>query len=341
MKRLLSVFIATTCAFAPVSASAINVTIDTKPLVMDVKPSVINGRTMVPMRSIFEALGADVTWDNATKGITATKENKTVNLYLENKTAYIDGIAKTLDAAPVSLNGRTMVPARFVAEAMGCTVIWNEATQTVSISTDGNAQPAKAKTYKVVRVVDGDTFVVDFNGKEEKVRLIGIDTPESVHPDSSKNTAAGVTASEYTKSLLTGKSVELEFDVQERDKYGRLLAYVYVDGYMLNKKLLQDGYAVIATYPPNVKYVDDFKAIAGISSTANNKTSGTTDTSKNTTTNTGNVAESSYIGNANTKKFHKASCSSIKKMSNANKVPLSSRSSAISQGYDPCGICKP
>lgn len=115
--------------------------------------------------------------------------------------------------------------------------------------------------YDVVRVVDGDTIVVDFNGKDEKVRLIGVDTPESVHADKSKNTEEGILVSDYTKSKLTGKKVKLEFDVSERDKYGRLLAYVYIDGEMYNKHLLEIGYAKIATYPPNVKYVEDFKEI--------------------------------------------------------------------------------
>ncbi|MBR6689644.1 MAG: thermonuclease family protein [Clostridia bacterium] len=114
---------------------------------------------------------------------------------------------------------------------------------------------------EVVRVVDGDTIVVDFNGKDEKVRLIGVDTPESVHADETKNTKEGILVSDYTKSKLTGKKVKLEFDVQERDKYGRLLAYVYIDGEMYNKHLLEIGYAKIATYPPNVKYVEDFKEI--------------------------------------------------------------------------------
>ena len=169
MKRFIALALAATMALAPVSAFAINVRIDNTPL--GVPASTINGRTMVPMRAIFEALGAEVAWNNTTKGITATKEDKTVNLYLNNKTAYIDGIASVLDAAPVTLDGRTMVPARFVAEAMGCTVGWDGATQTVNITTDGIAQPVKTNTYDVVRVVDGDTFVVDFNGTEEKVRL--------------------------------------------------------------------------------------------------------------------------------------------------------------------------
>lgn len=114
---------------------------------------------------------------------------------------------------------------------------------------------------KVIRVVDGDTIVVEYNGKEEKVRLIGIDTPESVHPNESKNTKDGIKVADYTKKRLTDKTVKLELDVEERDKYGRILAYVYVDGEMYNKELLKLGYAKLATYPPNVKYVDEFKEI--------------------------------------------------------------------------------
>ena len=115
--------------------------------------------------------------------------------------------------------------------------------------------------YNVVRVVDGDTFIVEYEGVEERVRLIGIDTPESVHPNEEKNTAFGKEVSNYTKKMLTGKQVALEFDVEKKDKYGRLLAYVYLDGQMYNKILLEKGYAQLSTYPPNVKYVEDFTNI--------------------------------------------------------------------------------
>lgn len=115
--------------------------------------------------------------------------------------------------------------------------------------------------YDVVRVVDGDTFIVDYNGEQERVRLIGVDTPESVHPNEEKNTEFGNEVSNYSKKMLTGKQVALEFDIEERDKYGRLLAYAYLDGQMYNKLLLEKGYAQVSTYPPNVKYVDDFVAI--------------------------------------------------------------------------------
>lgn len=111
------------------------------------------------------------------------------------------------------------------------------------------------------RVVDGDTIVVKINGKKEKVRLIGVDTPESVHPDQSRNTPEGKIASQFTKDHLEGKYVRLETDVQERDKYGRLLAYVYLGDEMFNKTLLKEGLARLMTIPPNVKYVDEFKAV--------------------------------------------------------------------------------
>ena len=116
--------------------------------------------------------------------------------------------------------------------------------------------------YEVISVTDGDTFEINYNGTKEKVRLIGVDTPESVHPNSKKNNEYGKQASNYTKNLLERKVVKLEFDVSPRDKYGRLLEYVYLEnGEMLNKKQLKKGYAQVATYPPNVKYVEDFKTI--------------------------------------------------------------------------------
>ncbi|XVG96293.1 thermonuclease family protein [Eubacteriales bacterium KG127] len=111
------------------------------------------------------------------------------------------------------------------------------------------------------RVVDGDTIVVKVDGVKEKVRLIGVDTPESVHPNQSKNTKLGKEVSNFTKKKLEGKYVRLETDVQERDKYGRILAYVYIDNKMFNKTLLEKGYAKLMTVPPNVKHADEFEKI--------------------------------------------------------------------------------
>lgn len=116
--------------------------------------------------------------------------------------------------------------------------------------------------YEVISVTDGDTFKIDYNGEEKKVRLIGVDTPESVSPNKEKNNNYGKEASNYTKERLEGQYVSIEFDVQETDQYGRFLAYVYLeDGTMYNKELLEKGYAQVATYPPNVKYVEEFEEI--------------------------------------------------------------------------------
>lgn len=112
--------------------------------------------------------------------------------------------------------------------------------------------------YPVTRVVDGDTIVVAIAGEENKVRLIGIDTPESVHPDETRNIPYGKISSEFTRDALEGQLVYLEYDVEPNDQYGRILAYVWLDGVMFNKTLLTEGHAVLATYPPNVRYVDEF-----------------------------------------------------------------------------------
>jgi micrococcal nuclease len=128
----------------------------------------------------------------------------------------------------------------------------------MAIGQDTNSPDLTENEARVIKVADGDTITINYQGQEEKVRLIGIDTPESVHPDRSKNVPFGKVASDFTKSHLLGEVIQIELDAQERDKYGRLLAYVYLDGKMFNETLLEEGMAVLSTYPPNVKYVDRF-----------------------------------------------------------------------------------
>jgi micrococcal nuclease len=105
----------------------------------------------------------------------------------------------------------------------------------------------------VDRVVDGDTIVVD----GERVRLIGIDTPESVKPGTPVECFARE-ASALMERLVGGRRVRLERDVEERDRYGRLLAYVYRDSLFVNAEMVRRGYAQVATFPPNVRHVDQF-----------------------------------------------------------------------------------
>lgn len=118
-----------------------------------------------------------------------------------------------------------------------------------------NGVPAGAQEAKVIRVVDGDT--IEITGGE-KVRMIGVNTPETVHPTKAVE-QYGKEASAFTKSRLEGKNVWIEYGVERTDKYGRLLGYVWLaDGSMFNATLLREGYAQVYTWPPNVKYVEQF-----------------------------------------------------------------------------------
>lgn len=113
----------------------------------------------------------------------------------------------------------------------------------------------------VSKVSDGDTFTIIIDNKKYGVRLIGVDTPESVHPNKKKNVPYGKIASNYTKERLEGKKVILKKDVQARDKYGRILAFVYIDGKMYNEELIEKGHAKIMTVPPNVNNTERFKQL--------------------------------------------------------------------------------
>lgn len=116
----------------------------------------------------------------------------------------------------------------------------------------------KPNLSKVVRVVDGDTVVLEINGVEEKVRLIGLNTPETVDPRRPVQ-CFGKEASSANKKLVEGKMVRLEKDVSETDKYGRLLRYVYVGDMFVNDYLTRNGFAYASTFPPDVKYAEQFK----------------------------------------------------------------------------------
>ena len=124
-------------------------------------------------------------------------------------------------------------------------------------------EPAAPDTARVVRVVDGDTIRVGLPSGEEPVRYIGIDTPESVKPGSPVACFAK-RASAYNERLVGGERVRLVYDVERRDRYGRLLAYVYRvrDGLFVNAELVRRGFATVATFPPNVRHEREFRRLA-------------------------------------------------------------------------------
>lgn len=172
---------------------------------------------------------------------------------------FIAGSAMTPDTRDGNLQSGKTAESTTIA-ANGTTQGINEEASPItpeqSISAVPQGQSATREKAGVARVIDGDTFELE-NGK--RVRLIGIDTPESVSPDQSKNTEFGKLASAFTKEKLEGKTVYLEKDVSETDQYGRLLRYAYLeDGTFYNEYLVKEGMANPSTYPPDVKYADVF-----------------------------------------------------------------------------------
>ncbi|MBX5489612.1 MAG: thermonuclease family protein [Chloroflexi bacterium] len=122
------------------------------------------------------------------------------------------------------------------------------------------APPAGAVEARVVRVVDGDTIIVAIGGRQQRVRYIGVNAPESVDPRREVQ-CFGREAAARNAQLVDGQRVWLEKDVSETDPYGRLLRYVYVNGTMVNAELVREGYARAVTFPPDVRYAEELRRL--------------------------------------------------------------------------------
>ncbi len=186
-------------------------------------------------------------------------------------------------------------------------------------------QPRRAVGLKVVKVVDGDTIVLS-DGRT--VRYIGIDTPEQGEPfyEAAKN---------FNRKLVQGKTVELEFDLERYDRYGRLLAYVFVRDktgrrIFVNAEMVRNGFARIYTKPPNVKYADLFLRLQEEARTNNR---GLWAVYKPT--------RSPVIGNRQTKVFHRPNCPAVRRISPQNRILFRSGEDALKRGFHPCRECQP
>lgn len=123
------------------------------------------------------------------------------------------------------------------------------------------SEASQGERAEVVRVVDGDTVIVDLDGQEERLRYIGIDAPESVQPEQPVE-CFGPEAADANAELVDGETVFLVQDVTDRDRFGRLLRYVYVDGdaedgTLVNLELVREGFAESISYEPDVSRQDD------------------------------------------------------------------------------------
>lgn len=203
---------------------------------------------------------------------------------------------------------------------------------------------AYADSFKCTRVIDGDTIEINYEGKLEKVRLIGVDTPETVHPNKPVE-YFGKEASNFTRWLVEGKSVTLEFDWQRRDKYSRLLAYVYLDdGTLVNKKIIEQGYGHAYTKFP-FKYLEEFRAAElkareagkGLWAAGSNLTREEVKRVRKTKTPVSDDAGDQIVYVTRTgAKYHRGHCRYLRR----SKIPMKLRD-AVRAGYTPCKVCRP
>lgn len=199
----------------------------------------------------------------------------------------------------------------------------------------------------ILSVTDGDTLKIEYKGVQEKVRLIGIDTPESTINKKAKRDSLrsqedvktiisqGQKAKEFAQSLVhKGDKTHLEFDITPRDKYGRLLAYVYLpSGKMLNEEIVKAGYANLMTIPPNVKYQK--RLLSAYQDAIKNKRGLWSKSNKPTQTQTNQVQ--TVIFNTKTMIYHKPDCKLAKKCTrNCIKI---NKPDAIKRGGHACYAC--
>jgi hypothetical protein len=130
------------------AAETIKVNLNGSPLAFDQPPIIENGRTLVPMRAIFEGLGAQVGWDGASGTVTGTQDGLVVVLKIGDTKALVNGNPVTLDVPAKILGGRTLVPLRFIAESMGAKVDWDGRTSTVAISNNSAHLPPLRSRFR-------------------------------------------------------------------------------------------------------------------------------------------------------------------------------------------------
>ncbi len=202
----------------------------------------------------------------------------------------------------------------------------------------------------VDRVIDGDTIRVRIADRVETVRYIGMDTPETVHPSRGIE-PYGLAASAFNQILVEGKQVRLELDVEPRDRYGRLLAYVYTDSQFVNAELIRQGYAQVMTVPPNVRHVEEFVRLQREARRAGEGLWGF-ETKAQTTPFlvqvAGNTGVSTVIDRFDTEesaivyitrtgtKYHQAGCHHLRHSC----IPIT-LSETRERGYSACRVCKP
>lgn len=197
-----------------------------------------------------------------------------------------------------------------------------------------------AEEAYVKKVIDGDTILL-LSG--EKVRYIGIDAPE-MHHKNKDVMEMGEKAKQFNQSLVGGKKIRLEYDVEQYDKYGRVLAYVYlpaqagVGGTFVNAAMVKEGYAQVYTFPPNVKYQELFLKLQKEARDAGKGL--WADIAQIHESRTPNP-DSRFVASKTSEPFHHVWCKWAKKISKENRVYYKTRQEALKALHRPCHVCKP
>lgn len=227
MKKILSLILILIISVMPFTsyANGVTVFVNGEELKTDQPATIIDGRTLVPLRAIFEALGADVEWDNVTKSVEARKRLKKVSLQIGSKAIYINQIRKELDVSAMLINDRTMVPARAVSEALDAKVSWDGNTRSVYIESSATDKTIKDIYFKEkVTAPDGSIVFEYFCAYPE---FISGDTSKNAHyksiadefmlaiKDSSQKALKDYELSKEKGFLFIPHKMELTFDVKD------------------------------------------------------------------------------------------------------------------------------
>lgn len=210
-----------------VSANSIGLYIDGREIVCDVPPIIQNDRTLVPVRAIFEAFEAECAWNDAEKSV-SIQGNKNIILYIGSKTAYVDGVKKTLDSAPIIQNGRTLVPVRFISETLNYNVEWDDVNRNVYI-TEKVFNRLVSKTFSYTETET--TINLSFSSPLAGYETYAMSSPERIVFELENCKADDINTSEMNKNgierLRMGNHdtyLKLVFDTDGRLTYDFTLA---------------------------------------------------------------------------------------------------------------------
>ncbi|WP_188114514.1 copper amine oxidase N-terminal domain-containing protein [Paenibacillus sp. B2(2019)] len=252
------------------AATPISIIIDGVRLSTDQAPVMVNGRTMVPLRAIFEAFNATIKWNQKAQTVTATKDDTTIMLKIGAKTATINNKAVTLDVPGLNLKGRTMVPTRFVSEALGHKVGWNPKTQVVTITTSssnvGNAGPvSNVVAQDVSDFGDGRDLQVSFT-RAANESLVDHYRVLIVKSGNILNLSSAQTIASYNYStvLPTGTNPSIKLTSASRTVDGELImsnqayvAYVLTVGKGSNTSTLSSGSSTMTLVNKTVAVINN------------------------------------------------------------------------------------